>query len=122
MKRLGVIALSFMVASCGFAGSSPRDESSYFPMSSRRVWEYRLSRFAQGEVSRDEARKERLVGEKERPQNFVFRFRPPTKEFTLDLKFSKSNVEREELIEVLSSILKALKEETVSGDPLKKIS
>jgi len=71
-----------------------------------------LRRFAQGEVSRDEARKERLVGEKERPQNFVFRFRPPTKEFTLDLKFSKSNVEREELIEVLSSILKALQEET----------
>ena len=50
MKRLGVIALSFMVAGCGFARSSPRDESSYFPMSSRRVWEYRLSRFAQAEV------------------------------------------------------------------------
>jgi ParB family transcriptional regulator, chromosome partitioning protein len=71
-----------------------------------------VRRFAQGEVSRDEARKERVQGENARPQNFVFRFRPPTNDFTLDLRFSKSHVEKEELIAALSSILKALKEDS----------
>ena len=71
-----------------------------------------VQRFAHGEVSRDEARKERLQGDADRPRNYVFRFRPPTKEFTLDLKFSKSKVDKEELIEALTSILKALKEDT----------
>jgi ParB family transcriptional regulator, chromosome partitioning protein len=70
-----------------------------------------LKRFSQGELSRDEARKERLQGASPRPQNYVFRFRPPSKEFALDLKFSRSKVERAELIEALSSILKALMEE-----------
>ena len=70
-----------------------------------------LKRFSQGELSRDEARKERLQGASPRPQNYVFRFRPPSKEFALDLKFSRSKVERTELIEALSSILKALMEE-----------
>jgi ParB family transcriptional regulator, chromosome partitioning protein len=70
-----------------------------------------LRRFAQGEVSRDEARKERLQGEKPRPKNYVFRFRPPAREFTLEMKFSKSAVEKEELIEALRSILKALQED-----------
>jgi len=71
-----------------------------------------VRRFAQGEISRDEARKERVQGENARPQNFVFRFRPPTNDFTLDLRFSKSHVEKEELIAALSSILKALKEDS----------
>jgi len=71
-----------------------------------------VRRFAHGEISRDEARKERVQGENARPQNFVFRFRPPTNDFTLDLRFSKSHVEKEELIAALSSILKALKEDS----------
>jgi ParB family transcriptional regulator, chromosome partitioning protein len=71
-----------------------------------------IRRFAQGEVSRDEARKERVQGEKTRPQNFVFHFRPPSNEFTLDLRFSKSQVGKDELIAALSSILNALKEDT----------
>jgi ParB family chromosome partitioning protein len=70
-----------------------------------------LKRFSQGELSRDDARKERLQGASPRPQNYVFRFRPPNKEFALDLKFSRSKVEKAELIEALSSILKALMEE-----------
>jgi len=71
-----------------------------------------VKRFSHGEVSRDEARKERLEGSKPRPQNYVFRFRPPSKEFALDIRFSKSKVDRHELIEALSSILKALEQET----------
>jgi ParB family chromosome partitioning protein len=70
-----------------------------------------VKRFSQGEVSRDEARKERVLGQKGRAQNYVFRFRPPTREFSLEMKFSKSKVEKEELVAVLTSILKALEEE-----------
>src|SRR5438105_2305731 len=44
MKRLGVLVFSLALASSCSAPSRPRGESSYFPMSSRRVWEYRLSR------------------------------------------------------------------------------
>ena len=71
-----------------------------------------VKRFSHGEVSRDEARKERLQGATARPQNYVFRFRPPSKEFALDLKFSKSKVEKVELIEALRSILRSLQQET----------
>ena len=70
-----------------------------------------VRRFARGEVSRDEARQERLHGEKPRPKNYIFRFRPPTRDFSLEIKFSKSNVEKAELIQTLSSILEALRAE-----------
>lgn len=69
-----------------------------------------VDRFSQGTISREEARQERTQGQSPRAQNYVFRFRPPTKEFALEMKFSKSKVEKEELIAILSSILKALKE------------
>jgi len=73
-----------------------------------------VRRFAQGEISREEARKERMRGKNQRPQHYVFRFRPPTKEFSLDLRFTKSRVEKEELIEVIHSILTALQKDTES--------
>lgn len=70
-----------------------------------------VRRFARGELSRDEARQERLQGEKNRPKNYVFRFRPPNRDFSLEIKFSKSQVEKAELIRTLSSILEALRTE-----------
>jgi ParB family chromosome partitioning protein len=70
-----------------------------------------VQRFSQGVLSREEARQERTQGQPARPQNYVFRFRPPTKEFALEMKFTKSKVEKEELISILTSILKALREE-----------
>jgi len=73
-----------------------------------------IHRFSQGEVSRDEARKERLQGEKGRPKSYVFRFKPPTREFSLEIKFTKSKVEKQELIDTLTSILDALKAEAVT--------
>lgn len=73
-----------------------------------------VRRFAQREISREDARKERVKGDNQRRQPYVFRFRPPTKEFSLDLRFAKSEVGKEELVQVLQSILKALQEETES--------
>ena len=73
-----------------------------------------VRRFSQREISREDARKERMRGDSQRRQPYVFRFRPPTKEFSLDLRFAKSEVGKEELVQVLQSILKALQEETES--------
>lgn len=66
-----------------------------------------VRRFAQGELSRDNARKERIKGESKRPRNYVFQFRPPTKGYSLNLRFNKSKVEKKELVCVLQSIIKA---------------
>ena len=71
-----------------------------------------IHRFSHGEVSRDEARKERLQGEKGRPKSYIFRFKPPTREFSLEIKFAKTKVEKDELIETLVAILDALKADT----------
>ena len=67
-----------------------------------------VRRFAQGGLSRDEARKERVEGKDQRPKNYVFQFRPPTREYSLSLRFTKSKVEKKELVSVLKSIIKAL--------------
>ena len=67
-----------------------------------------VRRFAQGGLSRDEARKERVEGKDQRPKNYVFQFRPPTREYSLNLRFTKSKVEKKELVSVLKSIIKAL--------------
>ena len=67
-----------------------------------------VRRFAQGGLSRDEARKERVEGKDQRPKNYVFQFRPPTREYSLNLRFAKSKVEKKELVSVLKSIIKAL--------------
>ena len=53
-----------------------------------------VRRFAQGGLSRDEARKERVEGKDQRPKNYVFQFRPPTREYSLNLRFTKSKVEK----------------------------
>ncbi len=78
---------------------------------SRRKMTETVRRFAQREISREDARKERVKGNNQRPQPYVFRLRPPTRKFNLDLRFAKSEVGKEELIQVLQPILKALQEE-----------
>jgi ParB family transcriptional regulator, chromosome partitioning protein len=60
-------------------------------------------------MTRDEARKAR--GAKPgRSQPFVFRHQAPGREYTFELKFRRSSVERDELIQVLESILGSLRE------------
>ncbi len=67
-----------------------------------------VRRFAQGELSRDDARKERVEGRSQRPKSYVFQFRSPTREYSLNLRFAKANVKKKELISALKSIIKAL--------------
>ncbi len=66
--------------------------------------------FELGMMNRDQAREERNPAKK--PRNAVFRFIPPAKEFRLILKFRKNNVNREEIIQTLRSILEKLESES----------
>jgi ParB family chromosome partitioning protein len=44
-----------------------------------------------------------------RPKNYVFKFQPRGKEFSLALQFRKGDVEREEIIRTLEAILESLR-------------
>lgn len=66
-------------------------------------------------VSREAARRlskeARPKAGRGRPQNYVFRFQPKEKSFTLALQFRKAQVPRAEIIRVLQSILEQLAQE-----------
>jgi ParB family chromosome partitioning protein len=64
---------------------------------------------AQGAVTRKDARAETSKGRALRPRPYVFAFRAPSRAFRLRLSFSKSRVEKAEIIEVLENILRELR-------------
>jgi ParB family transcriptional regulator, chromosome partitioning protein len=64
----------------------------------------------QGATTRQDVRRETARPESARPKPFVFAFRPPTKAFNLRLSFSKSQVEKAEIIDALENIIKELRE------------
>ena len=59
-------------------------------------------------LTRDEARKARST-KQTRSQPYTFRHQAPGREFTFELKFRRSTVEREELIQVLENILQMVR-------------
>jgi ParB family chromosome partitioning protein len=65
----------------------------------------------EGAPTREEARKATAKPKPGRPKSFTFTFRPPTKLFNLRMSFSKSRVEREEVIEALQDIIKELRKQ-----------
>jgi len=69
-----------------------------------------IRRFAQGALTREQARAERNPDKK--PRHAAFRFVSPTREFKLTLQFRKSEVQREEIIQALRRILETLESET----------
>lgn len=69
-----------------------------------------VKRIAQQGMNRDDARQARQ-GKQTRPQPYVFKHQAPGREFSFQLKFRRSAVERNELIEVLESILAMVKSE-----------
>ena len=63
-----------------------------------------------GNATREKIRKEAASKpQRGRPRAFVFSYRPPTKAFKLNLRFSKGQVERSEIISALESILADLR-------------
>ncbi|QQS47754.1 MAG: ParB/RepB/Spo0J family partition protein [Acidobacteriota bacterium] len=67
-----------------------------------------IARIARQGMTRDEARKARN-NKQSRPQPFVYRFSAPNREFSLQLKFRKSQISDDELIDVLEGILEELR-------------
>jgi ParB family chromosome partitioning protein len=62
-----------------------------------------------GGVTREAVRKETAKPKPGRPKAFVFSYKAPTKAFKLQLRFTKSKVERDEVIEALQDIIKDLR-------------
>jgi ParB family chromosome partitioning protein len=62
-----------------------------------------------GGATREAVRKETAKPKPGRPKAFVFNYKAPTKAFNLTLKFSKSKVERDEVISALEAIIDDLR-------------
>jgi ParB family chromosome partitioning protein len=72
-----------------------------------------VQRIAQGGLTRDEARRERQEEKNAgpRPQPFIFTYHPENEAFRLRIQFRKSNVSRDELIEMLRGLLETLEQD-----------
>jgi hypothetical protein len=62
-------------------------------------------------MTRDDARRARK-NKQARPQPFVYHYASPNRDYTLEIKFRKSSVTQEELIEVIQTLLDELKQPT----------
>lgn len=60
-------------------------------------------------ITREKARRVAAGPKPGRPRAFVFQYRPPTKSFSLNLKFKRSDVEKSEVIEALEGIIAELR-------------
>jgi ParB family chromosome partitioning protein len=59
-------------------------------------------------VTREKARRVASVPKPGRPKAFVFQYRPPTKNFSLNLKFKRAEVDKSEVIAALQGIIQEL--------------
>ena len=64
-----------------------------------------------GGATREAVRKEIAKPKPGRPKAFVFSYRPPSKLFNLNLKFSKSRVDKDEIIDALKAIIEDLRKQ-----------
>ena len=62
-----------------------------------------------GTVTREAVRKETAKPKPGRPKAYVFSYKAPTKAFKLQLRFTKSKVDRDEVIAALQEIIKELR-------------
>ena len=60
---------------------------------------------SQGGATRQQVREVTAKPKAGRPKNYVFAYRPPTKQFNLKLSFSKNRVEKDEIISALEAII-----------------
>ena len=64
---------------------------------------------SQGGATRQELREATSKPKAGRPKHYVFAYRPPTKAFNLKLSFTKSRVNRDEVIDALEAIIQDLR-------------
>jgi len=70
-----------------------------------------VERIASGDTTtRQEVRQAVAKPKAGRPKNFTFAYRPPTKQFNLKLSFTKSKVQKDEIISALEAIIQELRE------------
>ena len=62
-----------------------------------------------GGATREEVRRETAKPKAGRPKAYVFSYKAPTKAFKLQLRFTKSRVDRDEVIQALENIIKELR-------------
>jgi hypothetical protein len=62
-----------------------------------------------GGATREAIRRETAKPKAGRPKAFVFSYKAPTKAFKLQLRFTKSRVDRDEVIQALENIIKELR-------------
>ena len=67
----------------------------------------------EGNATREKLRRESAAAKPQRgrPRSYVYNYRPPTKAFKLQLSFAKSQVERDEIISALESIIEELRQQ-----------
>ena len=65
----------------------------------------------QGGATRQQLRDEAARARPGRPKQFVFAYRPPTKQFNLRLSFTKTRVNRDEIIDALEAIIRELRKQ-----------
>jgi len=65
----------------------------------------------EGGATREAVRKEKEAAKPKagRPKHYTFKYKAPSKAFNLQLRFTKSRVEREEVIEALQAIIRELR-------------
>lgn len=76
--------------------------------------EHLIERISDGSLRREEVRDlKREIGRRKtsRKRNFVFRYQAPQRDFSLQIRFKKQDVERDELIEILSELLRNLRDD-----------
>src|SRR6187399_2094898 len=65
-----------------------------------------------GGVTREAVRKETAKPRAGRPKHYTFKYKAPTKLFNLQLRFTKSRVDKDEVIEALQAIIKELRSQS----------
>ena len=69
----------------------------------------------EGGATREAVRRETSKPKPGRPKAYVFSYKPPTKAFKLQLRFTKSKVDRTEVIAALEAIISELRNEPQAG-------
>ncbi len=63
-----------------------------------------------GATTRQEVRQAVAKPKSGRPKNYIFAYRPPTKQFNLKLSFTKTKVQKDEIISALEAIIQDLRD------------
>ena len=71
----------------------------------RMIEEIRRSGLTRDDVRKMKKDKQRGPG---RPRGFIFNFRPPDSKFSLNLRFRRSEVSKDEIIETLRELIEQL--------------